>query len=166
MNKDPDALGALYDALYRPLFRLLYFSTRDMSVAEDIADAVVPSVLAAVPHADQDAPSMRAWMMSVAWSVIEREYGEALPSVGYHLPPHFLDEATAQTVEYQQSADELAAAIHQLPSSWQNYVVLRFISGLARSEAAFVLGKSLSEVESIESEALQEVGYWLGAFEQ
>ncbi|MER3395636.1 MAG: hypothetical protein C4318_04775 [Acidimicrobiia bacterium] len=166
MNRDPDALGTLYDVLYPPLFRLLFFSTRDTTVAEQIADAVVPTVLASVPHAQADAPSLRAWMMSVAWALLERDYKQALPSVGHHLPPHFLDEATTQTLEYRQSADELAAAIRQLPPFWQNYVVLRFISGLTRSEVVFVLGKPSSDVAAMETEALQELGYWLGAFQE
>lgn len=166
MKKDPDALGSLYDVIYPPLFRLLWFSTWDGSYADEIAAAVLPNVLASVPHADLAAPSLRAWMMSIAWNTIERNYQQALPSVGYHLPPHFLDEATAHTVEYTESADPLSAAIRQLPPSWQNYIVLRFIAGLARAEVAFVLGKPASEMESIESEALDELGYWLRDFSE
>jgi RNA polymerase sigma factor (sigma-70 family) len=166
MNRDPDALATLYDIVYPPLFRLLSFSTRDRSHADDIADAVIPKVLASIPSVRDDAPSLRAWMMSTAWTLIERNYKEALPSVGYHLPPHFLDEGTSHTVEYTESADALSAAIRQLPASWQNYVVLRFIAGLARAEVAYVLGKPVSEMESIERDALGELGYWLQAFSE
>lgn len=166
MKKDPDALGALYDVIYPVLIRLVWFSTRDHSVADEIAASILPKILASVPYADETAPSLRAWMMSVAWNLLERDYKHALPSIGHHLPPHFLDEATAHTVEYTRSADPLAAAIRQLPASWQNYVVLRFVAGLAKPEVAFVLDKAADEMDDLESEALDELGYWLRAFSE
>ncbi len=164
LKKDPDALGSLYDVVYPPLYRLLWFSLRDQEQAEEVAASIIPTVLASLPYLEDRAPSLRAWMMATAWNLLQRDHKHALPSVGYHLPPHFLDEAATNTLEYADSADSLAAALRQLPSAWQNLLVLRFVAGLARSEAAYVLGRRPEEIESLEEDALEELGYWLEGF--
>ncbi len=164
LKKDPDALGSLYDVVYPPLYRLLCFSLRDEEQAQEIASAVIPTVLASIPYLEEGAPSLRGWMMATAWNLLQRDHKHALPSVGYHLPPHFLDEATVNTLEYADSADSLAAALRQLPAAWQNFLALRFVAGLARSEVAYVLGRRPAEIELLEEDALEELGYWLKEF--
>jgi RNA polymerase sigma factor (sigma-70 family) len=164
MKRDPEALAALYDELFPGLYRVVWFTTRDEEVTHEIVSAVIPRTLAAVHAFDTRAPTARAWLFSMAWEILQREHKHVIPALGYHLPPHFLDESAQNTVEVGAESDALAAALHQLPSLWQNIVVLRYFGGLESREVAYVLSRKEESVERIETEALAEIGYWLQGF--
>lgn len=164
IRKDADALGRLYDELYPCVYRTIWFVLRDRDASERLTQDVLAKALSACESYDPAAPSVKGWLFAAVWDVLNRENKHALPATGYHLPPHFLDEGAASSVEFAGAADTLSVAVRQLPPAWQNIVILRYIAGLSEGEVAYVLGMSGRRVRKTEVQALEEVGFWMLEF--
>jgi RNA polymerase sigma-70 factor (ECF subfamily) len=150
---DPEALGAVYDALSPALFRYAFRLLGEAQVAEDVVAESFSRLMTAVRHGGGPQVYLRAYLYRVAHN-LAMDHHRASPSLT-------LDDGALQLTAEAGTQDDdvrerLAArqALWRLTAEQRQVIVLKFYQGLSNEEVAAALNKPVGAVKSLQHRAL------------
>ncbi len=155
---DPDALVAIHDMYYKPIFRYIAFRVGDRDVAEDLCSEVFTRLLIALRDRNASAPrnTLRGWLYGVAARVVSNHF-----RAHYRAPQVELDESIASKeadpadmVEATLTQQDLAQAMAKLTEEQQNVIALRFGYDMPIQDVARLMGKSVGAIKQLQARAI------------
>jgi RNA polymerase sigma-70 factor (ECF subfamily) len=161
---DPDALAAIHDAYYRPVFRYLAFRVSDASVAEDLASEVFTRLIQALRDRSVPPRSLKGWLYGVAGHVVADYHRHHYRSQEVGLDDTIPDEDAnpADSLEAMLTSENLRSAVSLLAPDQQTVIALRYGQGLSIQETAQVMGKNVGAVKQLQARAIAALGRRLG----
>ncbi|MCO5222056.1 MAG: sigma-70 family RNA polymerase sigma factor [Thermomicrobiales bacterium] len=150
---DAEALGVLYDRYQRLAMAVAYRILNDTTATEDTLQDAFLQVWRNHQSFDPRRGNVRSWLMTIVRNAaIDRLRGRAgrarqdrsLDEIDYLLGEH--DDPFQQAVESIQ-ADQIRAAIEQLPSEQRDAIALAYFNGLTQQEIADRTGAPLGTVK-------------------
>jgi len=159
---DPEALGAVYDALSPGLFRFAYRLLGDSQIAEDVVAETFSRLLTAIRNGGGPQVYLRAYLYRIAHNLAMDHHRATAP-----LP---LEEADDRLLAEGLSLDDDARdrqaarqALWLLTSDQRQVIVLKFYQGLSNEEVAAALDKPVGAVKSLQHRALDALRRILSA---
>lgn len=150
---DQAALAAIHDRYYSPIYRYIAFRVHDEPTAEDLTSEVFMQLLAALRGHRPPQETLRGWLFGTAANLIKDYYrkkrranpeplNETIPSDQYSLE---------QQLAAKLSSEALQTALQALTQEQQHVLALRFGQGMAISDVAVLLGKSIGSVKMLQA---------------
>lgn len=153
---DRNALAAIYDEYYQPLYRYIYRQVGEVDTTRDLTSAVFQRFLQALKQSNGPDQYLKAWLYRTAHNVVIDHYRRQKHR--QHLPLdeelHLAADDPVRLAERQASAEVVRAALQQLTPDQRQVIVLKFLEGMSNQEAAMVLDKPVSAVKSLQHRAL------------
>jgi len=153
---DPDALAAIHDMYYAPIFRYVAYRVGDRDTAEDLTSEVFTRLLSALRDRNAPQNTLRGWLYGVAAHMVSDHYRRH-----YHSPQIELNESIvskdagpAETVEATLTREDLRRAIAELTEEQQNVIALRFGYDMPIQDVARTMGKSEGAVKQLQARAI------------
>jgi RNA polymerase sigma-70 factor (ECF subfamily) len=158
-NKDPTAIGVIYERLQGYIFRYLYYKVGDFHAAEDLTAEVFIRVIKALPRYRQNAVPLRAWVMKIARNLAIDHFRRTGHREPLPLKEELLagDEHPEKFVERQLTSDALARALEKLTEDQREVIALRFLAEMTILEVSEVLGKNQSAVKALQRRGLRSL---------
>jgi RNA polymerase sigma-70 factor (ECF subfamily) len=157
---DGEALGALYDGHYRPVFHYFWSRLGDRHLAEDLAGEVFRRMLTGLPRFQSvGGLPFRAWLFRIAHNLLIDHYRRA---AGRPVVP--LDETVqhraadspdpASLVEQKLQMEHAYRALAEIEPAQRDVLALRFLSGLSLRDTALAVGKTEDAVKALQRRGL------------
>ena len=157
---DKDAFGQLYKIYFVPVFRYVYLRVGTKEEAENIAQEVFLKVYKNVENYNDQGKDPLAYFFTIARNQVIDFYRKKKPiSLDQNLPvlekleTSFGDPET--TLDQNEKARTLNAAIQSLNDIQREVVILKFINGFENSQVAEILDKSEEAIRQIQHRALE-----------
>jgi len=153
---DTDALAAIYDAYYEPMFLYIARRVSDTELARDLTGELFKRFLQAIKAGRGPTDQLRAWLYRAAHNLVVDHYRRRQHR--NHLPlPEMLRDADANPSDaaaVQLQADQVREALQELTPDQQQVIALKFLSGMSNKETAVIMGKPVGAVKSLQHRAL------------
>lgn len=152
---DPAALSALYEAYHARVYRYLFFRTGSHALAEDLTADVFMRVLEALPRYRMQGAPFAAWLFQIARHRFLdhcRRHRVTQTPLDEDMPDGEPDPLT-QT-ERHLTTEALMQALHRLPRTQHEVILLRFIAGLPLADVAQALHRSEDAIKGLQRRAL------------
>ena len=154
---DEDAVIAVYEQFFPPLYQYVRLKVGDRSLAQDIVSEVFVKLIDSLGKRSAPHSSLRGWLFRVARNEVYRTYGEAR-----QLPLEDMEEWMPAPPESNPEIrlgdifdmERVRHAIRMLAADHQEVLILRFGQRLSLQETADIMGKSLSAVKSLQFRAV------------
>jgi RNA polymerase sigma-70 factor (ECF subfamily) len=152
-EKDPDAFTLFYDRQGPAAYSLAYRIAGDRSLAEDVIQEAFLSIWKSRSGFDAARGSVRSWVLAIvrnrAVDAIRKRGGDrpmrvAVEEVLYDEPA---PEDTEGAVLRRAAAEEVRAALGELPRSQAEVLELAYFGGFSQSEIAEMLNVPLGTVK-------------------
>jgi RNA polymerase sigma-70 factor (ECF subfamily) len=162
-TRDRDALGALYERHYVPMYRVARaFVPRH----HDARDAVHGAFLVAIERCQgfRGTGSVRAWLLAITLNQSRDAQRRERPAA----PSSLLEDLRSLAppapvvVERGEAEEELLAALRELPPKLQEPLVLHYLEDMTLAEISEVLGVPRSTLQARCERGLQELRGALG----
>ena len=160
-NRDPDAMGVLYDRYSRITYSLIYRVVRNQSVAEDLVQETFIRVWNRIQGFDHQKGALGPWILTVARnrsidyvrSVDGRMSANSLEVEKMENPAVFSNlESEIMNMDRVRS---LKAAFERLDPNQRLVLELAYFEGLSQTEMASKLQKPLGTVKTWVRQALK-----------
>jgi RNA polymerase sigma-70 factor, ECF subfamily len=158
----PEDFERLYARYGQPIYRFLYWQTRDPQLAQDLTSTVFERSWRA--RRSFGGGSAQAWLYRIArnalvdhWRKKKELYLEDMPAVTATLEA----QADGYDFDKEQELGEMAQALHQLPDHLKTVVVLRFIEELPAAAVADILQTTAGNVRIMQLRALRKMRQWI-----
>lgn len=151
------ALEQLCSREWRPIYALVYATTRDAHDAEDITQEVFFRALRAFDRYEQRDVPFRAYLATVARNLIRNRWRRKVPvHVGLeHASPLHSNEADPEgTAMLSSDLGQLADAFSTLPEDYRLVLQLRVLEGRSSAEVARRMRRSAAAVRVLQHRAL------------
>lgn len=163
---DRNAVGILYQIYSQTIFRYIVVRVPTNADAEDITAEVFVSMVKGLPSYQMTGAPFEAWLYRIAASRVADFYRQS----NRHGHKAELDDSLhddsplpEEQVLYNQSLEQLRAALRQLPDEYQAILVLRFVERKSHEEVALLLDKSVPAIKSAQHRALIHLTELLGS---
>ena len=166
-ERDPEALGMLFDHHYNRIFNLAYRLVGERSGAEDVAQDVFLRVYRAAHQLDpQRDPG--PWLMTITTNLCREQWRSKVGKQAKQTTSLDAKPALAETLQDSRAGSDartlranrnqlLATAISTLPDAMREVVVLHDLQGLSHEEVSGILGEEASAVRKRYSRALKKL---------
>lgn len=157
-NNNPNAVGALYDQHYQPLFRFIWSRVQDQATAEDLTGELFVRMVHSLPNYRANGAPFRAWLYRIARNLITDHHRK-------HSGPEALDLAQTadlsttqndpmQLTETKLTVEIVQHALGRIDPAQREVVELRFLAGLSLQEVADTLDKTVAAVKTLQHRGL------------
>lgn len=155
---DTQAFGLIYDELVKPVYRYIYYRV-DPEIAEDLTEE---TFLRAWQHLKDYKPGrspFSAWVFRIAHNLVCDYYRkhEVVEMIDETAPDPALDRHPVAQVEVKLNQIRLRKAIRELPETYQQVIILKYINELENDEVAATLNKTEGAVRTIQFRALKQL---------
>ena len=156
-----------YRRYAQPIYRFMYWQTRDPVLSEDLTSAVFERSWRA--RASFNGGSRQAWLYRIARNLLTDHWRKKKELLLDDIPG-LADQLTAQPMGYEahsydfdneQRVRQLGTALDRLPSNLKAVVVLRFIEELSAREVAEILETTEGNVRVLQLRALRKMRGWM-----
>jgi RNA polymerase sigma-70 factor (ECF subfamily) len=148
---DESALGTVFDAYYKPLYRYIAHHIGHAGTAEDLTAEVFSRLLEEISRGRGPKRHLRAWLYRVAHNLAVDQLRRF-----EHRKDERLDEAMASSnpgVPAQAEAailgEQARAALGELTPKQRDVIILKYLEGYGNDEVAHILGMSVGAVKSL-----------------
>lgn len=155
---EPDALRALHNRLYEPVYRYVHFKVRDPQASDDLTSEVFLRVLEALKKGQMWKKTPDAWIFGIARNVVADHYRKNSWHTEVELDERLSapgEESPIRQVMIDEEYEELSQAITMLTDEQRDVILLRFMEGLSINEVAEVLNKTPGAVKGLQHRALR-----------
>jgi len=165
---DKEALAAIFDIFYEPIYQYIYRHARDDKAAEDLASEVFHQFLESLNMRHGPKKSLKAWLYRTAHNLIiekaqpDKSYNFGLPGDEYEDDTEVVSQQAENSIRNQA----LIQALRQLTDKQQEVIYLRFFQGLRLEEVAYALNMTLGTVKSLQHRGLQSMRRYLQDFDE
>jgi len=162
---DPDALRALHNRLYEPVYRYVHFKVSDPQASEDLTSEVFLRVLEALKKGKTWKTTPDAWIFGIARNVVADHYrktgrrNEVALDERLTMPD---EQSPTKRIVVAEQHEELAQAITSLTDEQRDVVLLRFMEGLSINDVAKAMGKTPGAVKGLQHRALRVLSETMG----
>jgi RNA polymerase sigma-70 factor (ECF subfamily) len=166
-QRDPRALGELYDRYGRLAYSLILRVVRDTGVAEDLVQETFLRVWNRVQGFDAKKGALGPWLLAVARNraidYLRSTTGRARNSLELEATEHpALFSDMEKDLLLSDKARRLKAAIEKLSPKQREVIELAYFEGLSQTEMAERMGQPLGTVKSWVRTALKNLRDELG----
>ena len=155
---DPEALRALHNQFYEPVYRYIHFKVGDPHASEDLTSEVFVRVLEALKRGKAWRTTPDAWIFGIARNVVADHYRQKTRQVEVELDERLTTSAEKSPVEQVMVAEkyhELSQAMALLTDEQRDVVLMRFMEGLSIKAVAEALNKTPGAVKGLQYRALR-----------
>lgn len=156
---DEESYGLLYKLYYTPIYRYLFFRTKDKTEAEDLAQGVFVKVFQALPNVEVVMKEPIAYFYTVARNMLIDHYRKqkVRQTVSEDDMEDVPDthEDIAESLDITFTTDKVKETLKSLTAEQQEVIVLKFVNELSNKEIATTLGKNEDAVRQLQSRALK-----------
>jgi len=154
---DDDAVMAVYEEYFTPLFHYVRLKTGDPALAEDLVSEVFVKLIRALGTKSAPHSHLRGWLFRVARNEIATHYQKADKVNIIHLEEWM--PAPSETNPETRIGDlmeihRMRHAIRMLNDEQQEVLILRFGQRLSLKETADIMDKSVSAIKSLQFRAV------------
>jgi RNA polymerase sigma-70 factor (ECF subfamily) len=163
---DVAALEQLCGREWRPIYAIVYASTRNPHDAEDLTQEVFLRALKAFDRYEQRDVPFRAYLSTVARNLIRNRWRRKMPvQIGLEDAPPLYSSEPGPEERAMLSSDlgRLAEAFSTLPETYQRVLHLRVLEGRSTIDVAERMDRSPAAVRVLQHRALVALR---GAFNQ
>lgn len=167
--EDPEAFGALFDRLYRPVFNYIRYRCDDDLTADDLTAQVFERLLQNLNRFTPEKGPFAPWLFTIARNTVNDHWRRSrrlrwipLDLVRDAVSPAPTPEANFLHCEEEES---LLAALQQLPVRERDILGLKFAGGLTNRDIARTTGLRESHVGVIIYRAIGRLRSALGETE-
>lgn len=154
---DKDAVIAVYEQFFAPLYHYVRLKTGDATAAEDLVSEVFVKLIRSLGTGSAPRSHLRGWLFRVARNEIAGHYGKL-----EHMNIVNLEEwmpAPAESNPDVQIGDlmdlqRMRHAMRMLNAEQQEVLILRFGQRLSLKETADIMDKSISAIKSLQFRAV------------
>jgi RNA polymerase sigma-70 factor, ECF subfamily len=152
---DGEAISALYEAFFEPVYQFIRWRVSDAAQAEDLTSEVFVKFLSAMQSPFAPRQSVRGWLFRVARNVLydHRQTSAPLDDLDEDFPAGASHDAEAQML-HRLDTDRLHQAIGRLAPDQQEVVLLRFGQMMSLQDTAESMGRSVSAIKSLQFRAI------------
>jgi RNA polymerase sigma-70 factor, ECF subfamily len=157
MLESEDDFAEAYQSYQQPIYRFLFWRTRDEATSDDLTSSVFEKAWRA--RASFHGGSVQAWLYRIARNVLT-DHWRRRPTVPLEYADQLPDDDavdTAARLDTEQAAAELHTALRQLPDDMRRLVELRFVEGLSAKQVAERLGMTEGNVRVVQYRALKQI---------
>ena len=152
-QRDPQALGALYDRYGRVVFGTLYRMLGSPEAAEEVVQDAFHSVWQRASTYRSDRGSVRTWLLAIARNAAidwRRTKGKRLEreTVIEEAVELVADDRVDERAIASLQAERVRSAVASLPAEQRDVLSLSYWSGLSQSEISERTGTPLGTVKS------------------
>ena len=151
---DSEAFGLLYDHYQGSVYRVLFYRTRSVQLAEDLTSETFFRALRSMNNFRWQGKDFGAWLMTIARNLATDHFKAGrtrleltTEDMGLH------DDATEgpeTSVLASLTNEILLKALTELPSEQKDCLIMRFLQGMSIAETAAVLGRSDGAVKQLQ----------------
>jgi len=141
LDRDTSALGQIYDACARPIYRYLYSRVENAADAEDLTSQTFMAVIEALPRY-RHRNHFKAWVFQIARNKLADHFRGNHPHGEMHewvADPAQVD--LLETVDRNESHAKLKSLLHSLEQEERELIRLRYTAELSFVEIAHLLGR-------------------------
>ena len=153
---DEEALAAIFDTYYVPLYRYIYHHVGHVETAEDLTAKTFQRMLEQFNKGKGPKSHLKAWLYRVAHNLVVDEsrrqkhrdhapLDDSLPAGGSRP-----EEQAQQTI----LAEQAKRALHHLSPKQRAVVILKYLMGMNNDEVAHTLAISTGAVTSLQQRGL------------
>ncbi len=151
---DQQAVMAIYEHYFPPIYQFIRLRTADSMIAEDLASDVFVKLVKALRGGNAPQKSLRGWLFRVARNTLHDHYGREIPTETLNeWVPAAESGPEAQFIQ-MFTLERVRQALRMLGAEQQEVLVLRFGQALSLQETADVMGKSVSAIKSLQFRAV------------
>jgi len=155
-NGSPADAGGLYLCHYLSIYRYLYYRTGDAQTAEDLTSEVFLKMVRALPSYRVGVVPFQAWLFQIARNMAIDHYRRSrhypLEELNENLDGH--DPDLDSMVDFHFTSEELVEGLKKIEEAQRDVLLLRFVEGMAISDTAIVLHKSIDAVKGLQRRGL------------
>jgi RNA polymerase sigma-70 factor (ECF subfamily) len=146
----------MYNTYADDIYRYLLVHVRDQHLAEDLTSDTFVKAWNRLETFDFKQP--RPWLYTIARNTMNDHWRKKQPESLGDDDEHVSDaEPIEETLDKQQSADEVKAAVNKLPQDMRSIVTMRFTLGYSAKKTAESLGTSEGNVRVMQYRALKKL---------
>jgi len=153
---EEEALAAIFDEYYTPLYRYIYHHVSHAQTAEDLTAEVFRRLLEHLHAGRGPRRNLRSWLFRVAHNLVVDEarrfvHRDHRPLDDYLLAAESnVERQTQQTIMAQQAQQ----ALDLLTPKQRSVIILKYLVGLENTEVADALALPVGAVKSLQHRAL------------
>lgn len=153
---DVEAVGRLYDALVRPIYRYVAMRIRRREDAEDVTQLVFERIVTALPRYRHDGKPFAAWAFRIARNAVIDYQRRQRPTEPLGMIVEPSDGVGLEALSLrEEEVRELRAAIRRLTADQREALALRYAAGLTAEEAAAVMGRQAGTIRGLTFRAIE-----------
>jgi RNA polymerase sigma-70 factor (ECF subfamily) len=157
---DIHSFSFVYDEFFDEIYRFIYFKVLNDDKAADFASDVFMKLSSYVRKEKGDIKNVRAMLYRIARNMIidnsRKKKEEYIEDLGFEVADKknpSLDDVIADT----QDVEKVKKAISELPESYREVLIMKFIEELSNSEIAKILEKKEGAVRTLISRAIGRI---------
>jgi RNA polymerase sigma-70 factor (ECF subfamily) len=154
---DQDALRAIYERYFPPVYHFIRLRINEREQARDIAADVFLDFFTSLRGGSPPQSSLRAWLFRVARNKVYDQYGKnrqfPTTTLDEWIPASSDDNPETRLVGSWQ-IERTRRVLGMLAAEQQEVLILRFGQGLNLQETADLMNKSVSAVKSLQFRAV------------
>ena len=157
MLESEDEFAEMYQSYQQPIYRFLFWRTRDQATSDDLTSSVFEKAWRA--RSSFHGGSVQAWLYRIARNVLT-DYWRRKQTVPLEHAEQVVNEDVvdiAEQLDIDQAVAEMRTALRQLPREMQRLVELRFIEGLSARQVAQRLNMTEGNVRVVQYRALKRM---------
>ncbi|MBI5928448.1 MAG: sigma-70 family RNA polymerase sigma factor [Chloroflexi bacterium] len=153
---DEQALAAIFDTYYRPLYRYLYHQTGHVQTAEDLTAKVFQRFLEALHNSQGPDDNLKAWLFKVAHHLAIDESRRFVYRNDAPLDENFAvgEIGMEEHLHVANETERVRLALNHLTPQQKAVITLHFLEGLDNAEIARVLHSTIGAVKALQHRAL------------
>ena len=163
----PDALRALHNRFYQPVYRYVYLKTGDLQTSQDLTGEVFVRVLEKLKQGRGWRKTPDAWLFGIARNVVADHYCKRYKQKEVLLSEHLTisdEDRPAQQMIIAEQKAELVQAIAALTGEQRDVILLRFMEGLSIKEVAEALNKTPGAIKALQHRAVRALSETMQQF--
>ena len=149
---DPNAFGVLYQRYVDKIYRYIFFRTSNRQDAEDLTAKVFHKALDHIGAYKNKGHPFSAWLYRIAHNLVanwhrDEKKRQSISIDDINLPSDNQDPYHSTVKD--EAMMLLLNTIHQLPTTRQELLILKFGEGLSNAEIGSILNRSEGAVKSL-----------------
>lgn len=157
---DIHSFSFVYDEFFDEIYRFIYFKVLDDDKASDFAADVFMKIVDYIRKEKGDIKNVRAMLYKIARNLIidnsRKKKAVYIDDIGVDIPDE-KNLSLDQIIADNQDVEKVKKAIANLPESYREVLIMKFIEELSNSEIAKILEKKESNVRVLISRGISRL---------
>jgi RNA polymerase sigma-70 factor (ECF subfamily) len=158
---EASAFGLLYDKYQPSIFRFIFLKVSQREEAEDLTHQVFLSAWQNIEAFQDQGLPLSSWLYKIARNKVIDHYRTRKPVISLDNTPDeklaIATESSLREIENRMEIEGVYKALKQLPTDYQEIIVMRFVEGLSPKEVSEITGRNHGAVRVLQFRALRQL---------